>query len=63
MIEEAIASSPDPEDMRRHYISIQPIGRLGTPEDVANAALYLASEEASFVTGSALTIDGGLTSH
>jgi NAD(P)-dependent dehydrogenase (short-subunit alcohol dehydrogenase family) len=63
MIEEAFSSSPDPEAMRRDYISLQPIGRLGTPKDVANAALYLASEEASFITGSALTIDGGLTSH
>jgi NAD(P)-dependent dehydrogenase (short-subunit alcohol dehydrogenase family) len=38
-----------------------PIGRWGAPEDVANAALYLASDEASFVTGAVLTVDGGLT--
>jgi NAD(P)-dependent dehydrogenase (short-subunit alcohol dehydrogenase family) len=38
-----------------------PIGRWGAPEDVANAALYLASDEASFVTGIVLTVDGGLT--
>ncbi len=38
-----------------------PIGRLGRPEDVANAALFLASEEASFVTGAVLVIDGGVT--
>jgi 3-oxoacyl-[acyl-carrier protein] reductase len=38
-----------------------PVGRWGAPEDVANAALYLASDEASFVTGIVLTVDGGLT--
>jgi 2-keto-3-deoxy-L-fuconate dehydrogenase len=39
----------------------QPMGRLGTPEEVAEAVLYLASDAAAFVTGSALVIDGGLT--
>ena len=38
-------------------------GRLGEPEDIANAVLYLASDEASFVTGIGLMIDGGATSH
>jgi 2-keto-3-deoxy-L-fuconate dehydrogenase len=39
----------------------QPMGRLGTPEEVAEAVLYLASDAAAFVTGSSLVIDGGLT--
>jgi len=39
----------------------QPMGRLGSPEEVAGAVLYLAGDEAGFVTGTALTIDGGLT--
>ena len=37
------------------------IGRMGTPEDIAYGALYLASDESSFVTGSELVIDGGIT--
>jgi NAD(P)-dependent dehydrogenase (short-subunit alcohol dehydrogenase family) len=37
------------------------MGRLGSPEEVAEAALYLASDQAAFATGSVLTIDGGLT--
>jgi NAD(P)-dependent dehydrogenase (short-subunit alcohol dehydrogenase family) len=39
----------------------QPMGRLGTPEEIAEAVLYVASDHAAFVTGSALVIDGGLT--
>jgi NAD(P)-dependent dehydrogenase (short-subunit alcohol dehydrogenase family) len=39
--------------------SSQAIGRMGTPEEIAAAVLYLASDEAAFVTGSALIIDGG----
>ena len=38
-----------------------PLGRVGTPQDVANAALFLASDESSWITGEALVIDGGLT--
>ncbi|MCL2305398.1 MAG: SDR family oxidoreductase [Planctomycetaceae bacterium] len=38
-----------------------PVGRLGQPIDVANAVLFLASEQASFITGQTLVVDGGLT--
>lgn len=41
--------------------SLNPLGRYGTPEDIAAAVTYLASPDASFVTGSELTVDGGLT--
>ena len=53
--------APDPAERRAQLVARQPVGRLGTPEEVARAALYLASDEADFVTGSALVIDGGLT--
>ncbi|MBE0608819.1 MAG: SDR family oxidoreductase, partial [Dehalococcoidia bacterium] len=38
-----------------------PLGRSGVPEDIANAALWLASDEASYVTGQAIVVDGGIT--
>jgi NAD(P)-dependent dehydrogenase (short-subunit alcohol dehydrogenase family) len=50
---------PDPEKAYRELAATQAMGRMGTPEEIAAAALYLASDEASFVTGSALAIDGG----
>jgi NAD(P)-dependent dehydrogenase (short-subunit alcohol dehydrogenase family) len=52
---------PDREDeMRRVLDAYQPIGRMGTPEEVAALALYLCSDEAAFVTGLAYPIDGGV---
>jgi NAD(P)-dependent dehydrogenase (short-subunit alcohol dehydrogenase family) len=41
--------------------SLHPVGRLGTPSDIAAAVLYLASDESAFMTGSELVIDGGYT--
>jgi NAD(P)-dependent dehydrogenase (short-subunit alcohol dehydrogenase family) len=50
---------PDPEQAYRDMASTQAIGRMGKPEEIAAAALYLASDEAAFVTGTAFMIDGG----
>ena len=49
------------EDMYKKLSASQPIGRMGTPEEVANLTLYLCSDEASFITGSNFSIDGGFT--
>lgn len=49
------------ENMKNHLISLHPIGRLGKSEEVANAILFLASDDASFVTGANLLVDGGYT--
>ena len=52
---------PDPEKAYREMASTQALGRMGKPEEIAAAALYLASDEAAFVTGSCLLADGGWT--
>ena len=56
-----LASFADPAEARRQFIARQPMGRLGTAEEVAQAALYLVSDEAGFVTGTAFSIDGGFS--
>ena len=59
MNERNLSRADDPEAMRRSWYEITPLGRLGTPRDVAQAMLFLASDESSFVTGLPLVIDGG----
>jgi 3-oxoacyl-[acyl-carrier protein] reductase len=51
----------DPQEMKDAYLAIVPMGRWGTPEDVSYAVLYYASNEASFVTGQTLCVNGGNT--
>ncbi|MGB5945467.1 SDR family oxidoreductase, partial [Paenisporosarcina sp.] len=47
--------------MMQHLVSLHPLGRLGESHEVANAVVFLASDEASFVTGANLLVDGGYT--
>ncbi len=58
-VQQRLAEYPDPAKAYEEMRSTQAIGRMGTPAEIAAAALYLASDESAFVTGSALIIDGG----
>jgi NAD(P)-dependent dehydrogenase (short-subunit alcohol dehydrogenase family) len=54
-----LALAEDPDALRAEYAAVAPMGRLGTAREIANCILFLASDEASFVTGTALVADGG----
>lgn len=56
---ERLKEYPDPQKAYQEMVSTQLLGRMGKPEEIAAAALYLASDESAFVTGTALLIDGG----
>lgn len=60
-LEARMQATPDPEATRREFTSRQPMGRLGTVEEMASAAVYLGSDESSFTTGTLMVIDGGQT--
>ena len=49
-----------PEEVREKYRQTVPLGRFGTPDDVAGAALFLVSEDASYITGQVIHVDGGM---
>ena len=59
MNERNLARSENPAAMRRSWFEVTPLGRLGTPRDVAQAILFLSCDESGFVTGLPLVIDGG----
>ncbi len=56
-----VASSPDPEQAMKDFVARQPMGRLGTPEELAEAILFAACPEVSFMTGANIVVDGGMT--
>ncbi|UEM19293.1 SDR family oxidoreductase [Skermanella mucosa] len=60
-LDERIAATGDAEAARKAFIARQPLGRLGTPEEIAAMAVYLASDEAAFTTGQIHIVDGGIS--
>ncbi|MCP4070492.1 MAG: SDR family oxidoreductase [Hyphomicrobiales bacterium] len=58
-LQERIRAMGDYETSRAAFVARQPMGRIGTAEEIASLALYLASDESGFVTGQAISIDGG----
>lgn len=60
-LQDRMRATGDYDAARADFVSRQPMGRIGTPQEIASLAVYLASDEAGFVTGQAITIDGGWT--
>ena len=60
-LDERIAAYGDPEAARRDFIARQPMGRLGTPQEIAAIAVHLAGDESAYTTGQVFVVDGGIT--
>jgi 2-hydroxycyclohexanecarboxyl-CoA dehydrogenase len=63
MLEQFMQGAGNPDKLREAYRRAVPIGRLGKPEDIAGAVLFLASDDADFITGQTISVSGGLTMH
>jgi 2-keto-3-deoxy-L-fuconate dehydrogenase len=60
-LDQRIAAFDDPDAARRDFIARQPMGRLGTAEEIAAIAVYLAGDESAYTTGQVFIVDGGIT--
>jgi NAD(P)-dependent dehydrogenase (short-subunit alcohol dehydrogenase family) len=60
---QAMSQNPDGQAERARRVAEIPLGRMGAPDDVAMMAVYLASDEASWITGASFPLDGGLTAY
>ena len=61
LVDEAYALAPDPLAAEAAVRAAHPLGRIGTPLEIANVVTFVASDEASFVTGAEIYVDGGLS--
>tara|TARA_B100000902_G_scaffold381276_1_gene417577 strand:+ start:171 stop:914 length:744 start_codon:yes stop_codon:yes gene_type:complete len=59
--QDRVNQSPDPVQAKKDFIARQPMGRLGTAEEIAAVAVYLASDDSSFTTGTTISVDGGIS--
>ena len=59
--QDRVNQSPDPVQAKKNFIARQPMGRLGTAEEIAAIAIYLASDESTFTTGTTFSVDGGIS--
>ncbi|GEO01266.1 short-chain dehydrogenase [Novosphingobium sediminis] len=59
ILDKVLAQVPNPDEVYAGWVAVHPIGRIGTPEEIAAIAVYLASDESGFTTGAEFRIDGG----
>ena len=59
--QDRVNQSPDPVQAKKDFIARQPMGRLGTADEIAAVAVYLASDDATFTTGTTISVDGGIS--
>lgn len=59
--QDRVNQSPDPVQAKKDFIARQPMGRLGTAEEIAAVAVYLASDDSTFTTGTTISVDGGIS--